>query len=75
MIRFANDLGGTMEPAPSLSHEYGDMQCTVDVVENLREATEFIASHGSAHTESIVTENGKLLLLSKRCQWLTLKPR
>ncbi|TPP66620.1 Delta-1-pyrroline-5-carboxylate synthase [Fasciola gigantica] len=57
MINLGNNLGEGMEPAPSLSHEYGELQCTVDVVENLQEAIDFIALYGSAHTESIVTEN------------------
>ncbi|THD28324.1 Delta-1-pyrroline-5-carboxylate synthetase [Fasciola hepatica] len=57
MINLGNNLGEGMEPAPSLSHEYGELQCTVDVVENFQEAIDFIARYGSAHTESIVTEN------------------
>jgi delta-1-pyrroline-5-carboxylate synthetase len=40
---------------PSLSHEYGDLACTVAVVPDLDAAIDWIHTHGSGHTESIVT--------------------
>lgn len=44
-------------PAVSLSHEYGDLGLTVEVVSDTPAAIAHIAEHGSGHTECIVTEN------------------
>ncbi|MEL6346940.1 MAG: glutamate-5-semialdehyde dehydrogenase [Myxococcota bacterium] len=46
-----------MAPAPSLHHEYGDMACTVELVDDLHAAIAHIHQFGSGHTESIVTEH------------------
>ncbi|VDP89153.1 unnamed protein product [Echinostoma caproni] len=59
MLGLGDSLNMRLNPAPNLSHEYGDLQCTVELVDNVNEAIEFIAHHGSAHTESIVTEDVK----------------
>ena len=40
---------------PALSHEYGDLACTVAVVDDLEAAIDWIHAHGSGHTESIIT--------------------
>ncbi len=40
---------------PSLSHEYGDLSCTVAIVDDLDAAVDWIHTHGSGHTEPIVT--------------------
>ncbi|OEU12370.1 delta 1-pyrroline-5-carboxylate synthetase [Fragilariopsis cylindrus CCMP1102] len=40
--------------AKELKREYGDLTCLVEVVENVDEAIDWIHSHGSGHTESIV---------------------
>jgi glutamate-5-semialdehyde dehydrogenase len=37
--------------------EYGDYILAVRTVEDVREAEEFIASHGTGHSEAIVTSN------------------
>jgi hypothetical protein len=37
--------------APSLRHEYGTLELTVDLVENMQEAIEKIHTLGSGHTE------------------------
>ncbi len=37
--------------------EYGDYQLAVKVVSGPEEATDFIAEHGSGHSEAIITEN------------------
>jgi len=41
-------------PAEKLKCEYGDMMCTVEVVNNTDEAIEWIHQYGSGHTEVIV---------------------
>ncbi|RTG88431.1 delta-1-pyrroline-5-carboxylate synthetase [Schistosoma bovis] len=57
MIRLGQNLTDEMKPAKNLSYEYGDLECTVELVESVDEAIEYIGSYGSAHTESIVTED------------------
>lgn len=43
--------------APSARHEYSSLDCTVELVSGLDQAIEHIHSHGSGHTESIITED------------------
>lgn len=43
--------------APALRHEYSSMDCTVEVVGSMQEAIDHIHSHGSSHTEAIITED------------------
>ena len=42
--------------APDLHHEYGDHQLTVHIVEDLDAAIDHIHTHGSGHTEVILTQ-------------------
>lgn len=43
--------------APAPHHEYSAMEVTVEVVDSLDAAIDYIHAHGSSHTETIVTEN------------------
>merc|ERR1712183_482820 len=47
-------LGLCETAAKKLKCEYGDLTCLVEVVESVDEAIDWIHSHGSGHTESIV---------------------
>lgn len=51
----SNELN--IERCSSLKMEYGDMAVTIEIVENISEAIEYIHKYGSAHTDSIITEN------------------
>ncbi|CAF4207683.1 unnamed protein product [Rotaria socialis] len=44
-------------PANSLRIEYGDLQCCIEVVDDVYDAIEHINKFGSNHTDSIVTDN------------------
>ena len=44
-----------LPPAPSLSHEYGTLDVTIEIVPSMEAAIEWIHAHGSGHTEAIVT--------------------
>lgn len=49
-------------PATSLRVEYGDLQCAIEVVDDVKDAIEHINKFSSNHTDSIVTENRSFLL-------------
>ncbi|MCB9679934.1 MAG: glutamate-5-semialdehyde dehydrogenase [Alphaproteobacteria bacterium] len=46
-----------LPPAPALHHEYGDLACTVAVVDDVDAAIAHVHAHGSGHTEAIVTDD------------------
>ncbi|KAK9077900.1 hypothetical protein SSX86_001957 [Deinandra increscens subsp. villosa] len=43
--------------APSFHHEYGSLACTIEIVDDVHAAIDHIHKHGSAHTDSIVTQD------------------
>ena len=45
--------------AKSLRHEYGSLECCIEIVKDLEDAINHIHTFGSGHTDVIVTENGK----------------
>jgi len=66
--------------ATSLSKEYGDLECTVELVDGLTEAVDHIHAHGSAHTDVILTENSStanefLQAVDSACVFHNASPR
>ncbi|CAH1782857.1 unnamed protein product [Owenia fusiformis] len=55
--KLANILRFTSSPAKSLKTEYGGLECTIEIVDNIGEAINHIHKYGSSHTDVIVTEN------------------
>lgn len=56
--RMMSNLPMPTSSAVSLRNEYGGLECTVELVNNLQEAIDTINTHGSAHTDAIITEDG-----------------
>lgn len=44
--------------AGSLHREYGGLELTIEIVEDVNEAINHINKYGSSHTDTIVTKNG-----------------
>jgi len=55
--RLSHELPFGPVPAHSLRKEYSDMECAIELVENVDDAIKHIENHGSSHTDSIITEN------------------
>lgn len=58
--RLASQLTFGPPPARSMKHEYGALECCIEIVKDMDEAIDHIHKFGSSHTDVIVTENGKL---------------
>lgn len=57
--RLASQLTFGPPAARSMRHEYGDLECCIEIVKNLDEAVDHIHKFGSSHTDVIVTEDCK----------------
>jgi delta-1-pyrroline-5-carboxylate synthetase len=44
----------------ALSHEYGDLACTVAIVDSVEAAMDWVNAHGSGHTDCVVTEDAQV---------------
>ncbi|XP_045449730.1 delta-1-pyrroline-5-carboxylate synthase [Melitaea cinxia] len=55
--RLASQLTFGPPAARSMRHEYGDLECCIEIVKNLDEAVDHIHKFGSSHTDVIVTED------------------
>lgn len=58
--RLASKLTFGPAPATDMRKEYGDLEVTMELVDDVRDAISHINKYGSSHTDCIVTENGKL---------------
>lgn len=57
--RLSNHLTFGPPPAKTMRHEYGALECCIEVVSDLNDAIDHIHKFGSSHTDVIVTENGE----------------
>lgn len=57
--KLARQLTFGPAPARTMRHEYGALECCIEVVKDLDEAVDHVHKFGSSHTDVIVTENGK----------------
>lgn len=57
--RLSSQLTFGPPPARTMKHEYGALECCVEIVKDMDEAVEHIHKFGSSHTDVIITENGK----------------
>lgn len=57
--KLAKNLTFGPPAARTMRHEYGSLECCIEVVKDLQEAVDHIHEFGSSHTDVIVTENGK----------------
>ncbi|MDP6932105.1 MAG: glutamate-5-semialdehyde dehydrogenase [Myxococcota bacterium] len=49
-----------LTPAETLRREYGELAATVELVDDVEAAIDHIHTHGSGHTESVVTEDAQV---------------
>ena len=72
--RLRNLLTFSPPPAKSLRTEYSSLECTIEIVDNVNDAINHINTFGSAHTDSIVTEDGMIIQYCFYATSLTLNP-
>lgn len=57
--KLSNQLTFGPPPAKTMRHEYGALECCIEIVKDFDEAVDHIHKFGSSHTDVIITENGK----------------
>lgn len=57
--KLAKELSLSGSSPPSYRTEYGCLECTIEVVDSVREAIDHINEYGSRHTDTIVTKNSQ----------------
>ncbi|KAA0201787.1 hypothetical protein HAZT_HAZT006714 [Hyalella azteca] len=55
--KLAKNLTFGPPPAKTFKMEYGELKCTIEIVDNIDEAIDHIHTYGSSHTDVIVTED------------------
>ncbi|XP_060698130.1 delta-1-pyrroline-5-carboxylate synthase isoform X1 [Hemiscyllium ocellatum] len=55
--KFASYLTFSPSEVKSLRTEYGDLECCIEVVDNVQDAIGHIHKYSSSHTDAIITEN------------------
>ncbi|XP_026496335.2 delta-1-pyrroline-5-carboxylate synthase isoform X1 [Vanessa tameamea] len=55
--RLASQLTFGPPAARTMKHEYGSLECCIEIVQDMNEAIDHIHKFGSSHTDVIVTEN------------------
>ncbi|XP_013193647.2 delta-1-pyrroline-5-carboxylate synthase isoform X2 [Amyelois transitella] len=58
--KLASHLTFGPTPAKTMRHEYGSLECCIEVVQDFDEAVDHIHKYGSSHTDVIITENGEM---------------
>ncbi|KAL5022327.1 hypothetical protein ScPMuIL_001482 [Solemya velum] len=58
--RLASQLTFGPSPATDMRKEYGDLEVTMEIVDNVHDAIKHINKYGSSHTDCIVTENDEV---------------
>ena len=56
--RLSRELPFGPVPAKTLRKEYSSLECAIELVDDVDDAISHIESHGSSHTDAIITENG-----------------
>ncbi|XP_053604368.1 delta-1-pyrroline-5-carboxylate synthase isoform X1 [Plodia interpunctella] len=56
--KLSNHLTFGPPPAKTMKHEYGSLECAMELVKDLDAAVDHIHKYGSSHTDVIITENG-----------------
>ena len=57
--KLAEVLPFDLKPVKSLKQEYSSLECTIEVVDDIKDAIKHIHEHGSSHTDAIITANNE----------------
>ena len=61
--RLSRELPFGPVPAKTLRKEYSSLECAIELVDDVDDAIAHIESHGSSHTDAIITENGSFFMI------------